>query len=69
MKAIEEMQQLEVIEPSASPWLSPVVLGLLQTATQYATSITTTLCLKFCSIQASNYIIYVWHGTCFQVYK
>ena len=26
MKAIEEMQQLEVIEPSASPWLSPVVL-------------------------------------------
>ena len=26
MKAIEEMQQQEVIEPSASPWLSPVVL-------------------------------------------
>ena len=26
MKAIEEMQQQGVIEPSASPWLSPVVL-------------------------------------------
>ena len=26
MRAVQEMQEQEAIEPSASPWLSPIVL-------------------------------------------